>query len=132
VAIGRCPYRSSNIGGFSSVATVTPGLDDSAVTQPGAIFNPGEGWVDLPSLIGLLLEEFAGLGGALVSDQGTASVVIEGGRTVGAETAAGNRFVADVVLLATGPAVPRMAGEAGQAIGDDTPIALLVQDWKLD
>ena len=79
MAIGRCPRRSSNIGGFSRVSTVTPGLDASAVTQAGAIYNPGEGWVDLPSLIGLLLEEFAGLGGALVSDQGVASVVIEGG-----------------------------------------------------
>lgn len=113
------------------IASVTPGLDARSVTAPGAIFNPGEGWVDLPILIGLLLEEFASLGGTLVTDQGAAKVVVEGGRAVGAETAAGNRFASDVVLLATGPAVPKMAAESGQVIGDDTPIALLVQTKPL-
>ncbi|UWU17514.1 FAD-binding oxidoreductase (plasmid) [Rhizobium sullae] len=113
------------------IAAATPGVDARAITPQGAIFNPGEGWVDLPTLIGLLLEEFAALGGRLVTDQGAARVVIEGGRAVGAETATGSRFLADAIVLATGPAVPRMAGEAGQAIGDGTPVALLVQTRPL-
>ena len=33
------------------VAAVTPGVDARAIPRQGAIFNPGEGWVDLPSLI---------------------------------------------------------------------------------
>ena len=33
------------------VAAMTPGINVSAITPQGAIFNPGEGWVDLPSLI---------------------------------------------------------------------------------
>ena len=41
------------------VSRVAPGLDTSAITRQGAIFNPGEGWVDLPTLIGLLLKEFS-------------------------------------------------------------------------
>lgn len=113
------------------VARVAPGVDARAITPQGAIFNPGEGWVDLPALIGVLLDEFSVLGGTLVTDQGAARVTVEGGRAVGAETATGGRFKADAVVLATGPAVPRMAAESGQLIGDDTPTALLVQTKPL-
>ncbi|MDR6590255.1 FAD-binding oxidoreductase [Agrobacterium tumefaciens] len=115
----------------AEVARVAPGLDAGAITSQGAIFNPGEGWVDLPTLIGVLLEEFSALGGVLVTDQGAARVVIEGGRAVGAETAKGYLHRADAVVLATGPAVPKMAAESGQTIGDGTPIALLVQTKPL-
>lgn len=115
----------------AEVGGVTPGLDARAITPQGAIFNPGEGWVDLPALIGLLLKEFSSLGGVLVTEQGAARVVVDGGRAVGAETAKGERFLADAVVLATGPAVPRMAAESGQTIGDGTPVALLVQTRPL-
>ncbi|MBG0511029.1 FAD-binding oxidoreductase [Agrobacterium sp. MOPV5] len=115
----------------AEVAGVAPGLDASAITPQGAIFNPGEGWVDLPRLIGVLLEEFSTLGGVLVMDQGAARVVLEGGRAVGAETAEGHLHRADAVVLATGPAVPKMAAESGQTIGDGTPVALLVQTKPL-
>ncbi len=66
-----------------------------------------------------------------MTDQGAARVVVEGGRAVGAETGAGNRFPADAVLLATGPAVPKMVAQAGQIIEDATPVALLVQTKPL-
>ncbi|MDR9776884.1 FAD-binding oxidoreductase [Rhizobium hidalgonense] len=115
----------------ADVAGVTSGVNASAITAQGAIFNPGEGWVDLPALIGLLLKEYSTLGGVLVTDQGAARPLIEGGRAVGAETTMGVRFLADVVVLATGPAVPRMAAESGQTIGDGTPVALLVQTRPL-
>lgn len=114
-----------------AVADVTPGIDTRAITKPGAIFNPGEGWVDLPRLIDRLLQEFATLGGVLITDQGKAKVVIENGRAVGVETASSTRFAADAVLLATGPDVPKMVAQTGQTIGDDTPIALLVQTKPL-
>jgi glycine/D-amino acid oxidase-like deaminating enzyme len=123
-------YEAQHLSG-ADIADVTPGIDKSAVTEPGAIFNPGEGWVDLPSLIAYLLEEFASRGGKLVTNEGPAKVVIEGGRAVGVETATGTRFTADAVLLATGPAVPRMAADAGQCIEDGTPNALLVQTKPL-
>ncbi|MET0748946.1 MAG: FAD-binding oxidoreductase [Rhizobium sp.] len=109
------------------IATVTPGVDARTVTPQGAIFNPGEGWVDLPSLIDELLREFAALGGKLIIDAGKATPRVNGGRVDGVTTADGRHFDAETVLLATGPAVPRMAAELGQTIGDDTPIALLVQ-----
>ena len=115
----------------TAVPGVTPGIDARAITAPGAIFNPGEGWVDLPTLIGLLLKEFATLGGILVTEQGAARVLVENGRAVGAETTAGGRFTADAIVLATGPAVPKMAADAGQIISDGTPVALLVQTKPL-
>jgi len=115
----------------AEVARVAPGVDAGAITPQGAIFNAGEGWVDLPTLIGVLLKEFSGLGGVLVTDQGAARVVLEGGRAVGAETADGHLHRADAVVLATGPAVPKMAAESGQTIGDGTPVALLVQTKPL-
>ena len=108
------------------IAAVTPGVDAGSVTRQGAIFNAGEGWVDLPSLIKLLLAEFQSLGGKLVTDAGAARVTVEDGRAVGAEAANGTRFPADAVLLATGPSVPKMAAEAGQKIDDSTPVSLLV------
>lgn len=113
------------------IARVTPGIDAGAITPQGAIFNPGEGWVDLPTLIRVLLEEFFALGGVLVTDEGAAWVMLEGGRAVGAQTAEGHLHRADAVVLATGPAVPKMAAESGQTIGDGTPIALLVQTKPL-
>nr|WP_281436463.1 FAD-dependent oxidoreductase [Agrobacterium fabrum] len=44
------------------VARVTPGIDAGAITPQGAIFNPGEGWVDLPTLIRCFWKSFFALG----------------------------------------------------------------------
>jgi glycine/D-amino acid oxidase-like deaminating enzyme len=108
------------------VAAVTPGVDARAITRQGAIFNPGEGWVDLPSLIHVLLDEFSALGGEVVTHAGRASIEIIGGRATGVVTANGRRFAADAVLLAAGAAVPKIVAEIGFHIADATPIALLV------
>ncbi len=115
----------------AEVAALTPGVDARAITAQGAIFNPGEGWVDLPALIGLLLEEFAALGGRLVTDQGAARPLIENGRAVGVKAASGTRFEADALLLATGASVREMAAADGQRIDDGTPLALLIQTRPL-
>ncbi len=109
------------------IAKTTPGVDARSVTRQGAIFNPGEGWVDLPSLIGVLAEEFRALGGEIVIDAGRATVNVQGGRANGVTTANGADWAADAVLLAAGGEVPAIVALAGQHIGDDTPIALLVR-----
>jgi glycine/D-amino acid oxidase-like deaminating enzyme len=114
------------------VAAVTPGVNARAITRQGAIFNPGEGWVDLPSLIGVLVDEFSALGGELVTHAGRASVDIDGGRATGISTADGRRFEADAVLLAAGAAVPKIVAEAGHRIPDATPISLLVKTKPVD
>ncbi|HEX2135000.1 MAG TPA: FAD-binding oxidoreductase [Microvirga sp.] len=109
------------------IAAVTPGVDARAVPRQGAIFNPGEGWVDLPSLIGLLSDEFVSRGGVLVTQAGRASVALKGGRVTAVTTASGSSFEADAVLLAAGAAVPQIAAEVGYHIPDATPISLLVR-----
>lgn len=108
------------------IAAVTPGVDASAVSPQGAIFNAGEGWVDLPSLVGLLLEEFLARGGRILTDSGRAEVTLANGRVSGVKTASGQVFNADAVVVATGPAVPSMAAKVGRRIGDGTTRALLV------
>ncbi|MBP2463865.1 glycine/D-amino acid oxidase-like deaminating enzyme [Rhizobium sp. PvP014] len=122
-AIGYdCRHVSAN-----EVAVVTPGINAAAITQQGAIFNPGEGWVNLPTLIDIMVQQFTALGGQVISHAGKASVDIKGGRATGVSTVAGNSIEADAVLVATGAAVPGMAKQAGHVIADGTPIALLVK-----
>lgn len=113
--------------GADAIANVTPGINAAAITPQGAIFNSGEGWVDLPSLIAILIQEFSALGGTVITHAGKASVNINGGRATGVSTADGSSIEADSVLVATGAAVPAMVKEVGHLISDATPIALLVK-----
>ncbi|MES0101074.1 FAD-binding oxidoreductase [Mesorhizobium sp. M0019] len=113
--------------GRAEVAAVTPGVNAGAITQQGAIFNPGEGWVDLPSLIDLLLSEFRARGGKLIQDAGLVRIDIGGGRACGVVTAHGMKIDADAVLLAVGPATPTMLAEIGVHVPDATPISLLLK-----
>ncbi|ANL31472.1 FAD dependent oxidoreductase protein (plasmid) [Rhizobium phaseoli] len=109
------------------IVGATPGVNARAVTPQGAIFNPGEGWVDLPALIDTLAQEFRSLGGEIVTDAGPAMVDIEGARVRGVTAANGRHWVAESVLLAAGAAVPAIVADAGQQIEDATPVALLVR-----
>ncbi|GAB0115649.1 NAD(P)/FAD-dependent oxidoreductase [Acidisoma sp. C75] len=126
VALG---YDSRRLGA-AEVSALVPGVNPGAIPPEGAIFNPGEGWVDLPSLIDHLLAEFAGRGGSLVTDAGRGEVLIRGGRAAGLRLA-GRTIDADGVVLATGPAVPAMLGELGLAMPDATPISMLVKTRPL-
>jgi glycine/D-amino acid oxidase-like deaminating enzyme len=107
------------------VAAVTPGIDSGAVPE-NAIFNPGEGWVSLPDLVEFLMEEFHGRGGRLVLNAGKASVVVDGGRAVGVETAAGETYDADAVLVACGAATPAVVAPLGVEIPNGSPVSMLV------
>ncbi|MCP2163576.1 Glycine/D-amino acid oxidase (deaminating) [Goodfellowiella coeruleoviolacea] len=109
------------------IAALAPGVDPAAVPDHGAIFNPGEGWVDLPSLIDLLLRQFTGLGGTAVFDAGPTEVRTEGDRVLGARTGSGHDVDADAVVLATGAAVPAELARLGAPIGDRTPISVLLR-----
>jgi len=114
------------------VAAVTPGVDARAIPRQGAIFNPGEGWVDLPSLIQILTGEFVSRGGSLATHIGRASVTVRGGRVTAVATESGRSFEADAVLLAAGAAVPQIVAEVGSQIPDATPISLLVRTKPVD
>lgn len=109
------------------IAAVAPGVDKRSVTPQGAIFNPGEGWVDLPSLIDILSQEFVQRGGTLVTDAGLVTVNVANGCATGVTLANDITLEADAVLLATGANVPGAAAETGHFIPDGTPIALLVR-----
>ena len=95
------------------IPAVTPGVDTRTIPRQGAIFNPGEGWVDLPSLVEVLLGEFAARGGRLVTDAGRASVDVVGGRATGVRTSDGGRFAADAVLLPPDPRSRRSSPRSG-------------------
>ena len=106
---------------------MTPGVNAHAIAHQGAIFNPGEGWVDLPSLIDLLLAEFHARGGRLIAGAGRTHITVVGGRATGVVAADKTRIEAGAVLLAVGAATPSTLAELGIHVPDATPISLLVK-----
>ncbi|MEV8561406.1 FAD-binding oxidoreductase [Streptomyces sp. NPDC051917] len=114
------------------VAQWAPGVNPAAIPDEGAIFNPGEGWVDLLALVQHLAGEFTAAGGLILAGGGAAGVVVEGGRAVAVRTGAGERIDVDAVLLATGADVPNMVRPFGVEIPDATPTALLVRTKPVD
>jgi glycine/D-amino acid oxidase-like deaminating enzyme len=109
------------------VADRTPGVDITAVPAEGAIFNPGEGWVELPPLIDQLAADLVAAGGRIVTGAGRCEIVVEGGRVTGVRSGDGAVLGVDAAVLATGPAVPGTVAELGIKIPDATPISLLVR-----
>lgn len=114
------------------IAAVTPGVDPDAVAEEGAIFNPGEGWVDLPSVIGVLAEEVRALGGVIRQGAGAVTPVVTDGRATGIRLGDGTEIAADAVVLATGPGVPAQLAELGVPVGDESPAALVVFTKPVD
>lgn len=106
-------------------AELVPGIDPGVIAEEGAIFNPGEGWVDLPTVIGILAAEVRDRGGRVLENVGRCSVVTEGGRATAIATEDSSRIDADVVVVAAGPQTPALLGEAGVGVGDDSPAAFV-------
>ena len=104
-----------------------PGVDAAAIPASGAIWNPGEGWVDLASLINYLSEGLVGRGGELIIDAGEATVTTSGGRATEVRTEGQGVIEVDAVLLATGAKTPSMVAQFGVTIPDATTMALLVR-----
>ena len=109
------------------VSDWTPGVDPSAIPEDGAVFNPGEGWVDLPSLIAHLARRLVGRNGKILENQGPATVEVTGDHVTAVVTPSGGRLEVDSVVLATGPAVPAAIASVGVHIPDGTTPALLVR-----
>jgi glycine/D-amino acid oxidase-like deaminating enzyme len=108
------------------VGAHTPGVNASAISSAGAIWNPGEGWVDLPSLVQFLIKDFLERGGQLVTSAGKCTVRSHAGSITGVVTEGGDLVGVDAVVLAAGAGVPAMAADLGIAIPDATPISFLV------
>jgi glycine/D-amino acid oxidase-like deaminating enzyme len=109
------------------VAATVPGVDLAAIPDEGAIFNPGEGWVELPPLIDHLVGELVSAGGTVVTNAGRSSIVVTDDVVTGVRTGSGDLHEVDAAVLATGPAVPSTLAELGVAIPDATPVSLLVR-----
>jgi glycine/D-amino acid oxidase-like deaminating enzyme len=103
------------------------GINSAAIPPSGAIWNPGEGWVDLPSLINFLARELVDLGGKLLINAGEASVSTSAGRVTKIRTEGHGAIEVDTALIATGSNVPQMAAQLGATIPDATSMALLVK-----
>jgi glycine/D-amino acid oxidase-like deaminating enzyme len=114
------------------VARRVPGVDPAAVAEEGALLNPGEGWVDLPSLVDELVHDLVDAGGEIRPDAGRCVPVRDGDRVTGVRTAAGDVLAADAVVLATGAAVPGSLAELGVHVPDGTTNALLVRTPPFD
>ncbi|HET9779737.1 MAG TPA: FAD-binding oxidoreductase [Propionibacteriaceae bacterium] len=108
------------------VSVHTPGVNAAAIPDTGAIWNPGEGWVDLPSLVQFLIRDFVERGGQLVTRAGKCSLLSKADSVTGLATQAGQHVEADAVVLAAGAAVPGIVADLGITIPDATTIALLV------
>jgi len=104
-----------------------PGVNSAAIPGSGAVWNPGEGWVDLPSLIDYLIKELVRFGGKLIANAGEAAVISRAGRVFAVQTQGHDAIHVDAALLATGATVPGMAARFGVPIPDATVIALLIR-----
>jgi glycine/D-amino acid oxidase-like deaminating enzyme len=114
------------------VADWTPGVDPAAIPDDGAIFNPGEGWVDLVHLVRHLAAQFSTAGVELIANSGQTQLEVRGDRVTGVVTGAGQRLAVDAAVLATGPDVPTTLAKLGVRVPDATPHALLVQTSPID
>jgi len=103
-----------------------------AVPAEGAYLNPGEGWVDLPSLVQHLIGRFTATGGRLLTGVGAARPVVDVDRVQGVRLADGTQVDADAVVVATGAAVPAMLGELGVPIRAQHSPAALVRTRPAD
>lgn len=107
------------------------GLNEAALPAEGVLFTPDDGWVDLPSLIAVLLAEFRAAGGEVRAGVGRVVVDAEAGQVHAVR-------YGDVVLpvgrvvVATGPAVPAMVAEVGFDLPDRTPVSVLVRTHPVD
>jgi fructosyl amine oxidase (glucosone-forming) len=113
--------------GRDEVPARTPGVDVTAIPDEGALATPGDGWVDLPSLIDRLAADVVAGGGQVVPGAGPCEIVLTGDAVTGVRTAAGGLQDVDAAVLATGAAVPRTVARLGIEIPDATTTGLLVR-----
>jgi len=117
----------SHLVSADQVASQIPGVKPSAIPASGAIWNPGEGWVDLPSLINYRARQLVELGGHVITNAGNVSVITSSRRVTKIRTESHDMITVDAALLATGSRAPEMAAEFGVGIPDATNTALLMK-----
>jgi glycine/D-amino acid oxidase-like deaminating enzyme len=106
---------------------LAPGVAPSAVPAEGAIFNPQEGWVEVPELVSELARELTERGGEVHTHAGPCEITLRDGRVAGVRTGAGDELPCDSAVLATGSAVPAALAQIGVDVPDASTVALLVR-----
>jgi len=114
------------------VAGLAPDVDADAVAAEGAIFNPGEGWVNLPDLVAALVAAAASDGARVIEQAGEARVDVQDGTATGVVLGDGTRIAADHVVLATGGDVPAHLAALGVTVPDATPAAFVLFTEPVD
>lgn len=135
----RDTYAFERLGGYDSrwitreqIAQFAPDVNAAAVSEEGAIYNPGEGWVNLPHFVPALAAEAVAQGAKIIENTGHATVTIRDERAVGITLADGSTIDADEVVLATGGEVPIQLAELGVTVPDATPAAFVLFTDPID
>lgn len=135
----RQTFAYERAGGYDAVwleraqvAQVAPDVDHDAVAEEGAIFNPGEGWVNLPDLIAALAAEAVAAGARIMQQADLARVEVTDGVATGVVLADGVVVSADHVVLATGGDVPSQLAALGIDVPDATPAAFVLFTEPVD
>ena len=135
----RETFAFERSGGYHSVwvdsrdvARIAPDVDATAVAGEGAIYNPGEGWVNMPDFIAALVSEAADNGAVIIENAGDVRVDVRDGAAAGVILGDGTRLEADQVVLATGGEVPAQLAALGVTVPDATPAAFVVFTEPLD
>ena len=114
------------------VPLLTPGVNASAISREGAIFNPQEGWVELPRLVSHLVNELLALGGEIRPESGRCEITVSERRVTGVRTGSGDEVPFDKAVLATGPQVPETLADLGIDIPDASTVPWLVRTKPFD
>lgn len=101
-----------------------PALSPRALPEDGVLFARDEGWVDLPSYVGLLMADVLRLGGSYVLDS-AARVVYQGKRCV-VRLSDGSEVTGDRIVVATGAATTSVLAEVGVDVPNRSTKAALL------
>jgi glycine/D-amino acid oxidase-like deaminating enzyme len=99
----------------ASLAALEPGIAPGDGELLVAHFHT-EAWIDVPLLVGRLLNDARGHGARVRSSAAVDGFEIDAGRLTGVRLATGEILRADLVLLAAGPSTEQLAGLAGVAL----------------
>ena len=129
----RETYAFERAGGYDSiwieradVARLAPDVNADSVAEEGAIYNPGEGWVNMPDFIPVLVTEAVANGASVIENAGDVRVDVKDGVASGVILGDGTRIPADQVVLATGGEVPAELAALGVTIPNATPAAFVL------
>lgn len=129
----RDTYAFERSGGYDSrwvtreqITQYAPDVNAAAVSEEGAIYNPGEGWVNLPHFVPALAAEAVSHGAKIIENAGRATVAVRDSRAVGVVLPDGRTIDADEVVIATGGEVPAQLAALGVTVPDATPAAFVL------